>query len=77
MRYFTFRFFHRGTTTAHSITIASTDEGDARAAAWAVLAEHADQHPHQVRQDWRLTSVIIRPVVDLVDALQLAPCSSC
>lgn len=69
MRYYTFRFFHRATTTARTVTIASSDEGDARAAAWEILAHMADQHPRHVRLDWRLTSVIIRPVVDLADAL--------
>ncbi len=70
MRYYIFRFFHRATGTTRHVTIASTDEGDARSAAWGCLAGLGDEHPTQARREWRLTSVIIRPVVDLAEALQ-------
>jgi hypothetical protein len=72
MRYFTFRFLQSRWQIIREITIASTEERDAQVAAWHVLREDELRKSLTgtfARAEWRLLSVVIRPVTDLADAL--------
>lgn len=68
MRYFTFRFLHSRRHTEREYTLAGTHERDCLTAAWGLLAD-AERPTGYLRDDWRLLSVVIRPVIDLADAL--------
>jgi len=61
IRHYTFRFLNREANTMRSIRLSSSHEEDARTAAWGLLGTvDAD-----ARLTWRMTSVVIAPVLDL------------
>ena len=68
MRYFTFRFLHSGQHMTRDFTVVSTRELEAQTAAWALLRE-SEPPRRYAGSEWRIISVVIRPVIDLDSAL--------